>query len=90
MRYDSPTATAPSGRRPTLAREKNTSRAEARRRTREEIRAELAAEEALAEGPDYIDSTSPAEPARKPLFKMPNIREDLRVLPGMVRSKPIL
>ncbi len=91
IRYDSPTATAPSGRRPTLAREKNTSRAEARRRTREEIRAELAAEEALdAEGPEYIDSTAPSEPVRKPLFKMPNIREDLRILPGMVRSKPLL
>jgi hypothetical protein len=30
------------------------------------------------------------QPERKPLFKMPNIREDLRLLPSIVRSKPIL
>jgi len=75
-----------------LAREKNTSRAEARRRTRETYRAELAAEEGLEdEELEYAVSTGQSEePARKPLFKMPNIREDLRLLPSIIRSKPIL
>jgi hypothetical protein len=54
------------------------------------LRAELAALEA-EESEDVEDiSTAQPEPARKPLFTMPNIREDLRQLPGMVRSKPIL
>jgi len=42
------------------------------------------------EGPDYIDATAPPAPERKPLFKMPNIREDVRALPSIIRSRPIL
>jgi hypothetical protein len=65
------------------------SRAEARRRTRDIQRAEMAAES--GEEVEYADSTAEAEkPARKPLFKMPNIREDIRLLPSIIRSKPIL
>jgi hypothetical protein len=72
-----------------LAREKNMSRADARRRTRETQRAEVAAES--GEEVEYAVSTGQTEePARKPLFKMPNIREDIRLLPSIFRSKPIL
>lgn len=80
------------GRRSTLAREKNTSRAEARRRTRVTLRADQVdgAEIEGDEGPDFVDSAAPPEPVRKPLFKMPNIREDLRALPSIIRSRPIL
>jgi len=90
MRYDS--GPASNLKETPLAREKNTSRAEARRRTRETYRAELAAEEGFEdEGLEYAVSTGQSEePPRKPLFKMPNIREDLRLLPSIIRSKPIL
>jgi hypothetical protein len=64
-----------------LARAKNTDRAEARRRHREQVRA------SQVEEPDDIDATTtdaaPASPSRSP-FAMPNIREDLRLLPGML------
>ena len=40
---------------------------------------------------EYAVSTGQSDrPERKPLFKMPNIREDIRLLPSIVRSKPIL
>ena len=42
------------------------------------------------EGPDFVDATAPPAPERKPLFTMPNIREDLRALPSVIRSRPIL
>lgn len=42
------------------------------------------------EGPEFVDSTAPLEPERKPLFKMPNIREDLRALPSVFRSRRML
>jgi hypothetical protein len=89
MRYDSPSAARP---RPegetTLAREKNTSRAEARRRTRVLTRAEMESEE--LEGLEDPQSAAPDEPERKPMFKMPNIRADVQALPAMVRGRPIL
>jgi hypothetical protein len=91
MRYDSVTAVI--RRRSTLAREKNTSRAEGRRRTKETQRAELAALETETgeDEVEYAVSTGQSDkPVRKPLFKMPNIREDVRLLPSIVRSKPIL
>jgi len=65
------------------------SRAEARRRTRETLRAELAAEES-EELEDALPTGQSEAPVRKPLFKMPNVREDLRLLPGILRSKPLL
>jgi signal transduction histidine kinase len=71
-----------------LARAKNTSRAEARRRTRETIRAESAE---LENGEDLEESIEPApEPARRPLFRMPNVREDIRALPSMFRTHRLL
>ena len=66
------------------------SRAEARRRTRDTQRAELAAELGDEEIQSAVSPGQTEQPARKPLFKMPNIREDIRLLPSIVRSKPIL
>jgi signal transduction histidine kinase len=67
------------------------SRAEARRRTKETQRAELAAEQGLTE--DELDGAEPIPTGpqeRKPLFKMPDILGDLRSLPSSFREKPIL
>ena len=90
MRYDLATAQT-NRRRSTLAREKNTSRAEARRRSREQMRAQLVAEAAEEEA-QLEDDAAPesSEPERKPLFRMPNIREDLRALPSILGSRRIL
>jgi hypothetical protein len=66
-----------------LARAKNTSRAESRRKYREQARA------AGAEIPDELDDevveAIPQE--RTSMFRMPNVLEDLRILPGMLRSE---
>jgi hypothetical protein len=69
-----------------LARAKNTSRAEARRRTRDAIRAELAEDEQLDDQPQ--DEAPPA--ARPSLFQMPNVRDDIRALPSMFRTRRLL
>ncbi len=70
-----------------MARAKNTSRAEARKRNRDAERSQLLEDDQLDE---QIDD-SQAEPApRPPLFRMPNVREDLRALPGMFRTKRLL
>jgi len=68
------------------------SRAEARRRTRETQRADLAAEQAELQVAESGEGTATADAAaaRKPLFVMPDIRGDLRSIPGSFRSKPIL
>jgi hypothetical protein len=81
MRYASP-----------VAREKNTSRAEARKRTREMTRAELLAAEAEDElGDDGLaDAAAQPDPPRAPMFKMPNILSDLRALPSIFRSRKML
>jgi hypothetical protein len=71
----------------TLAREKNTSRANARRRTRASQRAEyLAATDPEAEELE-ASGTATVQTERKPMFKMPNIREDIRALPQMFRER---
>lgn len=93
MRYDGPPATRPSEGEITLAREKNTCRADARRRTRTEQRAEYLAATSPDETDDgELEATGSAEvpTERKPMFKMPNFRADLRGLPGMFRAKPLL
>ncbi len=72
-----------------MARAKNTSRAEARKRTRDIERAQLVSESEQIE--DDLDETATAAPAPRPaLFKMPNIREDIRALPGMFRTRRLL
>lgn len=64
------------------------SRAEARRRTREAQRAELLAAEQLE---NDADEQAPAvAEQRRPIFKMPDIRSDLRALPGMFRTRRLL
>jgi hypothetical protein len=68
------------------------SRADARRRTRETQRAELAAEQGLTtdEAGNPVEAAEAVPQERKPLFKMPDILGDLRSLPGSFRTKPIL
>jgi len=65
-----------------LARAKNTARAAARRRSREQAR-ETDELEAAPLAP-------PAEEPRKPLFVMPNILEDIRLLPQMFLTRRLL
>ena len=69
-----------------MARAKNTSRAEARRKYREQVR---------ATGPDGVmlddEVEEPvAQTSRPSMFRMPNIREDLRALPHLYRTKPLM
>lgn len=67
-----------------MARAKNTSRAEARRKYREQVRAiEPAGEVAETVEPE-------PEPSRPSMFRMPDFREDIRVLPQMFRTRRIL
>jgi hypothetical protein len=70
-----------------LARAKNTNRAEARRRTREQQRA---AEDTLDQfDDDAAASAAEAQPAGlRGMFKMPDIREDLRTFPQMMAHTP--
>jgi len=68
-----------------LARAKNTSRAEARRKYREQVRA--AEDGTLVQTPP-ADEQPPAP--RPSMFRMPNVREDLRILPGMLRTRRML
>jgi hypothetical protein len=72
-----------------VAREKNTSRAEARKRTREMTRAELLAAEA-EEDEELGEATAQPEAPRQPMFKMPNVRADLAALPSIFRSRKLL
>lgn len=71
-----------------MARAKNTSRAEARKRTRDTQRAELAALE-----DELLDEQAAGEaaPAPRPAtFKMPNFREDIRALPSVFRARRLV
>ena len=70
-----------------MARAKNTSRAQARRHYRDQVRA--AGAEGLTVDGEVIEPI--AEPAPRPsMFRMPNIREDLRALPEMFRTRKLL
>ena len=72
-----------------MARAKNTSRAEARKRSRDAQRAELAENEPLDD--QLEEDSADAQPARRPsMFKMPNILEDLRALPSIFRSRRLI
>jgi hypothetical protein len=64
-----------------LARAKNTDRAEARRRYREQTRTTQ-----VEDLDDEIDAASPATPpsSQRSSFAMPRFREDLQALPGML------
>ena len=71
--------------RNTRIRPKNTSRAEARRRHREEQRVE---DDESTELDDQAEATESA-PSGRPAFALPNIREDLAALPRVFR-KPLV
>lgn len=72
-----------------MARAKNTSRAEARKRSRDSQRAELAELDHLDERPeDQIEDDQPA--ARPSMFKMPDVRADLRALPSVFRARKLV
>ena len=72
-----------------MARAKNTSRAEARKRTRDIERSQLVTEG--EQGTDDVDEAATAAPTPRPaLFQMPNIRDDIRALPGMFRTRRLL
>lgn len=87
MRYDAATPSAVA-QEPVLARAKNTSRAEARRRTREAERALMTPEELAAD--DAAAEEGTPKPAPRPMFKMPDVRADLRALPDMFRNRRLL
>ena len=77
-----------------MARAKNTSRAEARRHTKDLTRAELADQE-IDDDADDTDTdagaaAATAKPVHKSMFKMPDIRADLRELPAMFRTRRLL
>jgi hypothetical protein len=71
-----------------LARAKNTSRAEARKRTRDAQRAELMVDEDEQAEDQETDAQAPA--ARPSLFALPNIREDIRALPTIFRTRRLI
>lgn len=72
-----------------MARAKNTSRAEARKRSRDAHRAEFAENEPLEDQLD--DDLTDAQPAPRPrMFQMPNILEDIRALPSIFRSRRLV
>ncbi|CAN5771849.1 hypothetical protein BH24CHL5_BH24CHL5_12830 [soil metagenome] len=76
-----------------MARAKNTSRAEARRRTREQIRAEQGEAiegDALSAAEDGTLATSEASRERPRLFKMPDFRADLAAVPAIMRSRRLM
>jgi hypothetical protein len=78
-----------------LARAKNTQRSNARRRYREQVRVNELSDgvdaNELDDGPDSTEPVSaPAPGGIASMFSRPNIREDIRALPGMFRAKRIL
>ena len=75
-----------------MARAKNTSRAEARRRTRGAQRADLIGGELAYDAADLSDAEEIQEEPqqRRPLFRMPDVRADLRAMPATLMSRRLL
>lgn len=71
-----------------MARAKNTTRAEARKRTRDAQRAELLTEEDEQLEAQASDAAAPA--ARPNMFQLPNFREDIRALPTIFRTRRLV
>lgn len=71
-----------------MARAKNTSRAEARKRTRDAQRAEMLVDEDEQVEDQVIDAQAPA--ARPSMFQLPNFREDIRALPTIFRTRRLI
>ena len=72
-----------------MARAKNTSRSEARRRTRDIERAELTGDEFSEEAADTGAVEAAPEP-RKPMFRFPDIRADIKALPQIFMSRRLI
>ncbi|MEA2677913.1 MAG: hypothetical protein QOJ81_2054 [Chloroflexota bacterium] len=71
-----------------LARAKNTERAEARKRSRDAHRNEMAA---LDEDEQFDDESVDEAPAARPsIFQIPDILADARALPSIFRSRPLV
>jgi signal transduction histidine kinase len=68
------------------ARAKDTSRAEARRRYREQHRLD---EPDLDDAPDAPEEAVAAAPSR-PSMRLPDVRADLAALPGVFRDRPLV
>ena len=79
-----------------MARAKNTQRASARRRYREQVRVNELSDgvdaNELDDGPESAEPVSaPSSPSGiSSMFSRPNFRDDLRALPGLFRGKPLL
>ena len=74
-----------------MARAKDTSRSEARKRTRDLNRAELAAEQEPEDGGEPAATTATSTRPRRPsLFTFPDVRADLKALPEMFRTRKLL
>lgn len=69
-----------------MARAKNTNRAEARRKYREQVR--TTGPDGLVEDEEVVEPTP--QPSRPSMFRMPDVREDIRQLPGMFRTRRLL
>jgi hypothetical protein len=71
-----------------LARAKNTNRAEARRRTREQQRAADGTLDQFDD--DGLDAATAPQPQAglRGMFRMPNVRDDLRTFPQMLAHSP--
>ena len=69
-----------------MARAKNTSRSESRRRSRAATRAELPADPAAA-GEEAEVTAEPVPQRRPSSFKLPNFRQDLRDLPQILTAR---
>lgn len=75
----------PAPRRSTLAREKNTDRAAARRRSR------AVARRAVADADEQLpEEEAPVREERRPLLRLPNVREDIRTLLPMFAQRRLL
>jgi hypothetical protein len=68
-----------------LARAKNTTRAEARRRYRDQVRT-VGPEDAIVED-ETLAATPPQSSGLSSMFRMPDVRADLRALPEMFRTR---
>jgi hypothetical protein len=75
-----------------LARAKNTDRAVARRRYREQARVEAPVDELETSTAATVAQAPPATMSEslRGAFRLPNIREDIRILPEMFRTRKLL
>ncbi|OGN83964.1 MAG: hypothetical protein A2X23_07635 [Chloroflexi bacterium GWC2_73_18] len=68
-----------------MARAKRTDRSEARRQHREQLRLEQETEETADEAPAATSTPAPQRRGLFSMFRLPNVREDARAFPSVVR-----